>query len=78
MEPNANPVCKLGDRNALCPHYDGCLDHAVDHRWSHWDCSECPHILEKQALMDAPGVKDHNPLYHLPRRVFGEFSHRFD
>jgi len=78
MEPNAHPVSKPGDRNSLCPHYEGCLDYAVDHRWQSWDCSECPHQLKKQGLTHAPIAKDEDPLYDVPGRIFEAISHWID
>jgi hypothetical protein len=78
MERNAHPVSKSGDRNSLCPHYDGCLDYAVDHRWQCWNCSECPHNLEKEALSQAPIVKDENPLCYLPPRILRQISYWVD
>jgi len=36
MKPNANPLPKSGERNALCHYYEGCLDHAIERRWRLW------------------------------------------
>jgi hypothetical protein len=69
MEQNAKPIHESGDRNALCPYYEGCLDHAVHHRWQSWSCSFCPFRVEKENLIDAPAVKDPNPEYRIPAFV---------
>jgi hypothetical protein len=63
MKTDANPLCEIGERNALCPYYEGCLDHAVQCRWPFWDCSFCPHKSKTQALADPPMVKDPDPEY---------------
>ena len=70
MKPNGNPLCRSGDRNALCPYYEGCLDHAVERHWRFWDCSICPHRSKKKSLGDAPMVKDPNPEYHIVSESF--------
>lgn len=36
-----NPVHRPGTKNVLCPHYEHCLDYAVQRYWRYWDCSEC-------------------------------------
>ena len=28
-------------RNLFCDHYDGCLDEAVNKRWTSWTCARC-------------------------------------
>ena len=53
MKPN--PLNRPGTRNALCPQYDDCLDHAVNLYWLHFDCSECAHKSEKKALRHESG-----------------------
>ena len=63
MKPDANPRRAPGKRNALCPYYEGCLTHAVEHQWRFWDCSFCPHRLKKESLSDPPMVKDPDPEY---------------
>ena len=78
MDQNPNPIRKNGDRNVFCPYYGDCLDHAAKLYWQNWDCSECPHKREKQALSQAPIVKDENALYYLPPQILGEISHWFD
>ncbi|MBW2266167.1 MAG: hypothetical protein JRD47_07645 [Deltaproteobacteria bacterium] len=70
MKPNANPLPKSGERNALCHYYEGCLDHAIERRWRFWDCSLCPHRSKKMSLGDAPMVKDPNPEYHIVSESF--------
>ncbi len=74
MEPNAKPVCESGDRNALCPYYEGCLDHAVRHRWPFWICSVCPHRLKKERLSEAPMVNDPNPEYGAAEKILQMFA----
>lgn len=66
MEPNAKPIHEPGGRNALCPYYEGCLDHAVRHRWQFWNCCCCLYRAEREHLIDAPAVKDPNPRYRIP------------
>ena len=61
--PNANPLCEPGERKALCPYYEGCLDHAVEKGWQFWNCSICLHKSKKHALNDLPMVKDPDPEY---------------
>jgi hypothetical protein len=68
MKSDAIPRCKLGERNALCPYYEGCLDHAVKRRWRFWDCSVCLHRTRKQRMNDLPMVKDPDPEYHIAAR----------
>jgi hypothetical protein len=77
MEPNSNPLHKRGNRNIFCPHYEVCLDHAVERRWRYWNCSECPHKLKKQPLMDMPAMRDANPVYRLPARIYQQVLHSF-
>ena len=48
MKPN--PINRGGNKNALCPHYTGCLDLAVRRHWRSWDCSECTHKSEQEFL----------------------------
>jgi hypothetical protein len=43
MESKPNPICKKGERNIYCHFYSDCLDHAVNHFWRHWSCSQCPY-----------------------------------
>ncbi len=78
MEPMLNPIHKLGDRNLYCPHYGECLDHAVDHRWSSWDCSECLHKSTQESVCSVFTVPDPDPFYELPDRIHGEAGYRFD
>jgi hypothetical protein len=63
MKPDANPLCKPGERNALCPYYEYCLDYAVERHWRFWNCSVCPHESKTHALADPPMVKDPDPEY---------------
>lgn len=69
MERNANPVYAPGDRNALCPFYERCLDYAVARHWRFWDCRACPHQGKKARLANAPVVKDANPEYSVPSNL---------
>ncbi len=48
MKPN--PIHRVGTKNALCPYYTNCLDHAVRRYWRFWDCSECTHKSERESL----------------------------
>lgn len=43
MNPEAVPKPKKGERNIYCPFYNDCLDHAVNHFWQYWNCSQCPY-----------------------------------
>jgi len=70
MKLNSNPLHKRGNRNIFCPYYEACLDHAVEQRWRYWNCSECRHKLKKQPLMDMPAIRDADPSYRLPSRIY--------
>ena len=37
-------------RNVLCPHYNICLDTAVEKTLSGWDCSACIHKNTKEQI----------------------------
>ncbi len=43
MNRPGKPLQRKGERNVLCPLYNGCLDHAVKESWPHWDCGDCRH-----------------------------------
>jgi len=66
MKTNANPVYTTGTRNALCPFYENCLDHAVEHHWRFWTCRSCAHKNKKSTLLDAPMTRNTNPEYTVP------------
>jgi hypothetical protein len=70
MEADPKPVYAPGNRNALCPFYERCLDYAVAKHWRFWDCRSCPHKARKTRLADGPVVKDANPEYTLPADLF--------
>ncbi len=78
MESRPHPVHKAGDRHSLCPYYEKCLDHAVEHHWKYWNCSECPHKKRKKPLTSGQTVKDHNPSYELPSGIRRNLTYRFD
>ena len=65
MEPKAKPIPKLGERNIYCPFYSDCLDHAVNHFWRHWSCSECPYKLVHSIAGYECGVNDTDQYYDL-------------
>ena len=66
MKATLSPICKKGERNLYCPHYDDCLDHAVDLKWKTWSCSECSFKLIQEATHAVRTVNDSNILYELP------------
>ena len=70
MKLDSNPLHKRGNRNIFCPYYEACLDRAVEQRWKYWNCSACPHKLKKQPLIDMPAIRDANPSYRLPPRIY--------
>ena len=47
MQPAAE---KVVSRNVLCPHYNTCLDHAVEKNLPSWDCSTCMHKHTKERI----------------------------
>jgi hypothetical protein len=77
MNLNSNPLHKRGQRNIFCPYYEACLDHAVERRWKYWNCTECPHKLMKQPLIDMPAIRDANPCYRLPARIYQQVLYSF-
>lgn len=68
MRPTPNPIHKSGTRNVFCPYYDECLDHAIEHRWKYWKCSECPHKLTQLSLGHVRTIHDWSPFYEYPLR----------
>jgi len=70
MKPNAHPLPRSGERNALCHYYEGCLDYAIESRWLSWDCSVCPYRSKKKNLGNGPMVKDAEPEYHVASESF--------
>lgn len=40
-EPELNPTPRHGSRNVFCPHYDECLDLAINRGWMSWHCDLC-------------------------------------
>ena len=69
MKSKPNPIHKSGTRNVFCPYYEECLDHAVERRWKYWNCTGCPHKLNKISLGYVRTVTDPNPFYELPLRL---------
>jgi hypothetical protein len=78
MKPRLNPVCKKGERNLYCLYYGDCLDHAVGHRWRHWNCSECSHKFTQEVVNAVRTVDDSNIFYELPPSFSAEVWHTFD
>ena len=78
MNAKPNPVCKQGDRNIYCFFYGDCLDHAVDHRWRGWNCSECSHRFTQQAPSAVQTVNDSNIYYELSPTLSSEVLRSFE
>jgi hypothetical protein len=77
MKAKPKPVRKVGNRNIYCPHYDKCLDHAVDRRWKCWSCSGCPHEVTRQLTQsEIPTVHDPDVYYHVPSQIFRDLTYR--
>jgi hypothetical protein len=74
MKSKRNPIHKKGDRNALCPHYGGCLDLAVENAWEFWDCCQCHHRLSRDPSLDifSPGDDD-SYYYDIPVEISKKF-----
>jgi hypothetical protein len=52
MYSQADPLPEQGERNVLCPHYGGCLDHALFCSWHSWSCSRCRYRLLHEPIPD--------------------------
>lgn len=78
MDLTPNPIHKIGERNLYCPNYAGCLDHAVDERWSSWDCSECSCKSKRESMGDVYTVPDPDPFYELPGDIYGQVRYTLD
>ena len=78
MTEKLNPVCRRGDRNVFCVYYGDCLDHAVDHRWRYWNCTECSHKLIQQVPSAVQTVNDSNIYYEFSPTLSREVLQRFD
>jgi hypothetical protein len=78
MELSPNPIHKSGDRNFYCPHYGDCLDHAVEHRWNSWECSECAYKSMQESTSAVCTVPGPDPCYELPLEIYGQVRYRFD
>ena len=77
MKLRRKPVHKSGNRNMYCPHYDKCLDHAVERRWKYWSCSGCPYEVTQQLRQsEIPTVHDTDVYYHVPSQIFRELTYR--
>jgi hypothetical protein len=75
MSVKPSPVCRKGDRNLYCPNYGKCLDHAVDHKWRSWNCSECAFKKIQEPIHAVRTVNDSNIFYELPRTLPQEVWH---
>jgi hypothetical protein len=69
MKPQPNPICKRGKRNIYCPLYSHCLDHAINHVWEHWSCSQCSYREIKAFDEAGYGAEGHFLDYELPPRI---------
>jgi len=56
-----------GARNFNCPHYNDCLDIAVDREWPGWSCQKCRH---KQTGDRIPEAVEVFPYYLLLAALF--------
>ncbi len=52
MDQNQKPIYTKGFRNALCPYYRNCLDHAVKNHWEYWACLNCKHKRNEKMVAD--------------------------
>jgi hypothetical protein len=77
MSVKPSPVCRKGDRNLYCPNYGECLDHAVDHKWRTWNCSECAFKEIQEPIPAVRTVNDSNICYELPKTLPQEVWHSF-
>jgi hypothetical protein len=69
MKPQVKPTAKRGERNIRCPHYNECLNHAVEYAWRTWSCSECLHKeLQFVAESEWDGSES-EPYYHVSSDV---------
>ena len=67
MVASANPIQREGSKNIYCPHYEDCLDFAVEKIWQAWDCCECPHKNAKQRISELLyTVDDEVVIFELP------------
>ncbi len=66
MKSMLSPICRKGERNVYCPNYNDCLDHAVDHKWRYWSCSECSFKMIQERSYPVRTVDDSNICYELP------------
>ena len=70
MSQRPNPIHRKGDRNALCPHYRGCLDKAVKKTWETWDCSRCLYKKSRDPSLGVLSVaNDADSFYELHVQV---------
>ncbi|MFW6147101.1 MAG: hypothetical protein ACOC6B_01770 [Thermodesulfobacteriota bacterium] len=74
MVPKGNPLPATGVRNIHCPHYENCLDYAVQERWDAWNCAQCPYRFLQQPVdvsdydVGGDGL-DYDLLCDLPQEV---------
>jgi len=71
MNPNPIKGRKGGNRNALCPYYRHCLDHAVKQNWISWDCYACRHKATRELSEVEPFTAgDSAPNYSLSPDIY--------
>ena len=69
MKPSINPVHRYGKKNIFCPHYETCLDHAVEQCWRSWKCDHCAYESIREPLKNVQFLThDDSPYYSLGRR----------
>jgi len=74
MARKRHPVYKKGDRNALCPHYNDCLDEAVQKYWEFWNCGKCQHKMSRDPDLDMMHtMNDSIVFYDLPYNFDKEY-----
>jgi hypothetical protein len=64
MNRTGKPLQRRGERNVFCPHYKGCLDHAVSESWSYWACGDCRHKLDQGARPEMRMIRTDSIEHH--------------